>query len=314
MSNWILGGGMTGLAAGMASGFKVLERSDHPGGICASYECQGYRFELGGGHWIFGSEPIVTRLLNGASEVRSYRRRSAVLFLGGVDQTRDLRGLFVPYPVQDNLFALPPDVRAAALSEILEGRKEEPVETMAGWLRQHFGDTLCRIFFDPFHERYTAGLFREIAPQDGFKSPIDKVQVLRGAEGENTDAGYNATFLYPSNGLDGTSEWLAGRCDISYGTEANAISTENRSLCLADGRTVPYDSIIATAPLNRVVEMAGLRDRIGPPDPYTSVITGCTFQTAEPVFIELATTRMLIPSFFRRTAGTAWVVLRCTSN
>ena len=38
---------MTGLAGGITSGFPVLERLDHPGGICASYERDGYHFELG---------------------------------------------------------------------------------------------------------------------------------------------------------------------------------------------------------------------------------------------------------------------------
>jgi hypothetical protein len=33
----ILGAGMTGLAAGMASGLPVLEAAAHPGGICCSY-------------------------------------------------------------------------------------------------------------------------------------------------------------------------------------------------------------------------------------------------------------------------------------
>src|SRR5215471_680628 len=93
MNGWIIGGGMTGLAAGMTSGFPVLEGLDHPGGICASYEREGYRFELGGGHWIFGSDPTVTRLIAGASEVRTYRRRSAVLFLGAQEYSRDLRSL-----------------------------------------------------------------------------------------------------------------------------------------------------------------------------------------------------------------------------
>jgi phytoene dehydrogenase-like protein len=120
MSRWIIGGGMTGLAAGITSGFPVLERLDHPGGICASYERDGYRFELGGGHWIFGGDPVVSRLLAGASALRSYRRRSAVLFLGGHEFTRDLRELIVPYPIQDNLFALPKGIREAALAEILK--------------------------------------------------------------------------------------------------------------------------------------------------------------------------------------------------
>ena len=263
---------MTGLGAGMTSGFSVLERRDHPGGICASYEREGYRFELGGGHWIFGGDPVVTRLLAGASEIRSYRRRSAVLFLGGNQHTRELRNLLVPYPIQDNLFALPKGTRTVALEEILDGRPKDAVETMADWLRQQFGSTLCRIFFDPFHERYTAGLFREIAPQDGYKSPIDREQVRRGAERENSDAGYNATFLYPARGLDTASQWLAQRCAIEYGVSATRIDPKARSIELGDGRSLPYDMVVATAPLNRIVEMMGLSERLGPPDPYTSVL------------------------------------------
>ena len=272
MRRWIIGGGMTGLGAGITSGFGVLEGRDHPGGICASYERDGYRFELGGGHWIFGGDPVVTRLLAGASEVRSYRRRSAVLFLGGNQHTRDLRNLMVPYPIQDNLFALPKETRAAALAEILDGGPRDAVETMADWLGQQFGRTLCQIFFDPFHERYTAGLFREIAPQDGYKSPIDRTQVRRGSERENSDAGYNATFLYPAGGLDKASQWLAQRCDIEYGVTATRIDREARAIELGDGRSLPYDIVIATAPLNRIVEMIGLGERLGSPDPHTSVL------------------------------------------
>src|ERR1700730_8245413 len=54
---FVVGGGMTGLAAGMASGFTVLEGRGCPGGMCASYLKDGYAFEIGGGHWIFGGDP-----------------------------------------------------------------------------------------------------------------------------------------------------------------------------------------------------------------------------------------------------------------
>ncbi len=273
MNRWIIGAGMTGLAAGMTSGFRVLERLDHPGGICASYERDGYHFELGGGHWIFGGDPVVTRLLAGASELHSYRRRSAVLFLGRRECTRDLGGLIVPYPIQDNLFALPKEIREAALAEILDGSAAgEPASTMTAWLEQQFGRTLCRIFFDPFHERYTAGLFRKIAPQDAYKSPIDKARVRQGAEQENSDAGYNATFLYPARGLDTASQWLAKRCDIGYGMAITRIDTKSRSIELSDGRAHHYDTLVATTPLNRTVEMAGLTGQVGPSEPYTSVM------------------------------------------
>src|SRR5262249_28804430 len=154
-------------------------------------------------------------------------------------------------------FALPRDLRGAALAEILESKPGDSPESMASWLRQQFGETLYRIFFDPFHERYTAGLHGEIAPPDRYKSPIHTAQVRRGAERENTDAGYNATFLYPAGGLDGVSRWIADRCDVRYGTGVTRIDTKARSLELSDGRVLPYESVVATAPLNRTVEMAG---------------------------------------------------------
>ena len=43
--------------------------------------------------------------------------------------------------------------------------------TMRDWLLASFGPTLCDAFFFPFHERYTAGLYERIAPQDADKSP-----------------------------------------------------------------------------------------------------------------------------------------------
>jgi protoporphyrinogen oxidase len=272
MNRWIIGGGMTGLAAGMASGFEVLERSDQPGGLCATRKRAGYRFEPGGGHWIFAGDPVVSRLLTGASKIRSYRRRSAVLFLGSSDDTAQLRNLIVPFPIQDNLFALPEEIRSAALTEILADHRGAPVETMADWLHQRFGDTLCRIFFDPFHSRYTAGGYRQAAPQDLYKTPIDRNQVRSGALRGNIDSGYNATFAYPVLGLDTVSRWLAQRCAIRYNTEVARIDASGRRLEFGDGRTLPYDEVISTIPLNRLVEMLGLGGLVGSPDPWTSVL------------------------------------------
>ena len=37
MTSYILGGGITGLAAGLSSGLPVLEAAPEPGGICSSY-------------------------------------------------------------------------------------------------------------------------------------------------------------------------------------------------------------------------------------------------------------------------------------
>src|SRR3989442_7245045 len=106
----ILGGGMTGLSAGVASGLPVYEATEAPGGICSSYYvCPGnekqlhtapkddeaYRFEIGGGHWIFGGDPIVMRFIRSITPLNSYVRKSSV-YLPDKD-------LFVAYPIQNHL-------------------------------------------------------------------------------------------------------------------------------------------------------------------------------------------------------------------
>src|SRR5271155_3982526 len=89
----ILGGGMTGLAAGMASGLPVYEAAPYPGGICASYymrpqtserlheepaDGEAYHFEVGGGHWIFGGDPAVIEFIRSMVKVQTYNRRASV--------------------------------------------------------------------------------------------------------------------------------------------------------------------------------------------------------------------------------------------
>lgn len=262
---------MTGLAAGVASGLPVLEQAGHPGGICASYHRDGYRFERGGGHWIFGADPVVTRFFEECCELRTYRRRSAALFLGGCEETRDLRGRFVPYPLQYNLFALPRPIREQGLAEILSGGSDG-ASTMAEWLKQRFGPTLYRLFFEPFHERYTAGIFRECAPEDAYKSPVDRRRALHGTGQGSEEAGYNETFSYPTRGLDAAAQCLAQRCDIRYGSAVVQIDVEGRCLVVEGSGKRPYQTLVSTAPLNRTVEIAGLSERVGPCDPYTSVL------------------------------------------
>src|SRR4029453_3229394 len=97
MSVVILGAGVTGLAAGVASGAPVFEATATPGGICSSYYVRpgtrerlparppdrpragdASRFEIGGGHWIFGGDPLVLSYIERLAPTRSYTRRSSV--------------------------------------------------------------------------------------------------------------------------------------------------------------------------------------------------------------------------------------------
>ena len=273
----ILGGGMTGLAAGMAGGSPVFEARDVPGGICSSYyvrpgstqrlaadphEDDVYRFDYGGGHWIFGGDPAVHQLIDSLTPTRSYARKSSVIF-----PEHDMR---VPYPLQNHLHALGPEVAAKALAEIVSAPRGRAT-TMAEWLERSFGPTLLELFFGPFHELYTAGLWRRIAPQDAYKSPADVQLVVQGAMGEALPVGYNVTFVYPREGLNTLAARMAQRGDVRFARRVVRIDPQQRTIGFADGSETGYQRILSTLPLNEMTDISGLAVDTEP-DPYTSVL------------------------------------------
>lgn len=276
---YILGGGMTGLAAGVVSKLPVFEAEEFPGGICSSYyirpgdnrrfhttpeDGKAYRFEIGGGHWIFGGDTLVLRFIRSITPVKSYERKSAVYFPDNE--------LFVPYPIQNHLQYLGQKVASKVLSEIVEAvNTKHTARTMADWLRANFGQTLYELFFEPFHELYTAGLFREIAPQDAYKTPVNLSLVIQGAFDSVPQVGYNTTFIYPKEGLNTLALRMAERCDIRYKKRVVKIDVQSREIYFEDGSSQKYDELICTLPLNKVIEMTGLN--VGErPDPATSVL------------------------------------------
>lgn len=274
----ILGAGMTGLAAGIASGLAVFEAADNAGGICLSYymrageaqtlvDCpddeEAYRFENGGGHWLFGSDPVVLHFIKSLLPVAKYERRSSVFFPGNNS------GLYVPYPIQNHLRFLDHTTMLAALAEMAQ--PPGPVNTLEDWLRESFGPTLNQLFFAPFHALYTAGLYHTIAPQDGYKSPVNFTQALQGAVNEAPATGYNTTFVYPKGGLNLLARHMARRCRIEYGCRVVAIDPAEKTLSFADGSRQAYDRLLSTLPLNQMMSMSGLTTRART-DPHSSVL------------------------------------------
>lgn len=274
----VLGAGMTGLGAGM-SGLPIYEAAERPGGICSSYympsgsakrlpsapkDDNAYRFEVGGGHWIFGGDPGVLHLLRSLTSVNSYSRKSAVWFPD--------KALLVPYPLQNHLRYLGPELATHSLHEMIEASTaRHKVTTLANWLRASFGETLCDLFFGPFHQMYTAGLWEKIAPQDAYKSPVNLDNVVQGILSSSQEVGYNTAFIYPEEGLDGLAQRMASSCKIHYGKRVVRINPVDKEICFADGSTVQYRTLVSTLPLNRMTEMAGL-GTTSPPDPSPSVL------------------------------------------
>ncbi|MDY0096643.1 MAG: protoporphyrinogen oxidase-like protein [Candidatus Vecturithrix sp.] len=275
-SSMILGAGMTGLAAGYVSGLPIFEAANAPGGICASYylkpdtserlfrppdDGEAYRFEIGGGHWIFGGDAAVRQFIHHLTPLKEHVRQSSVYF------HKD--ALYAPYPLQNHLRYLGAEVAAQALAEM--ARPQASFCTMFEWLEACFGPTLCRRFFFPFHERYTAGLYTSIAPQDAYKSPVNLSLAIQGALQDVPAVGYNATFRYPHSDLSTLARAMAQHCTIHYGKRAIRIDVHKKIAYFADGTELPYNTIISTLPLNTMLSITDIQ-LDATDDPFTSVL------------------------------------------
>jgi protoporphyrinogen oxidase len=273
----VLGAGFTGLSAGLASGYPVFEAEAHPGGICSSYymvpgsdeqlhsapeDGNAYRFEYGGGHWIFGGDPGLLRFIESFTPIGRYARRSAVYF------PED--GRFVPYPIQNHVAHLGEDIAERVVAE-LTAPSNGRTEVLADWLVHHFGPTLNELFFEPFHQLYTAGLYPRIAPQDPYKSPVNREWVINGSRRGAAPSGYNETFVYPLPGLDTLTRRIAERCDVRYGKRVTGFDPRNKELFFADGDGLRYERLISSLPLDMMMRFGGL-EVDARPDPYTSVL------------------------------------------
>ncbi len=262
----IIGAGVTGLAAGIKTGAPIYEANSYPGGICRSYIKNGYRFEFGGGRWIFGSDRSTLDFINSLSPLKKYQRQSAVWF--------PQKNLCVPYPLQNHLSHFPREIARKALEEIVKtpARTISSTTTLKDWLEINFGKTLCRLFFFPFHQLYTAGLYTKIAPQDPPKSPLNKNLIIKGAKGRKTPKiGYNKTFFYPKSGLSELIENMAGQCKINYNKRVTEIDIKKKKVLFEDGTKLKYKKIISTLPLNKMVRVAKVKLN-EPTHPYTSVV------------------------------------------
>ncbi|UCH71511.1 MAG: FAD-dependent oxidoreductase, partial [Thermoplasmatales archaeon] len=273
----ILGAGITGLAAGLIYDAPVYEALDRPGGICSSYyiqpgkgEClarmpedgEAYRFEKGGGHWIFGTNNEILKFLEKFTYLKHYKRLSSVYFSKGK--------LYAPYPIQNNIRFLDDEITEKVLDELSNKSNRTP-STMKEWLVESFGSTLCDLFFFPFHELYTTRLYEKIAPQDNYKTPVDISLVVQGAKGEVSPVGYNATFVYPEGGLNVMAQRMAERCDINYEKRVVKIDIKKKEVYFEDRSIIGYKILFSTLPLNKMMEMTDIM--VGTePDPYTSVL------------------------------------------
>jgi protoporphyrinogen oxidase len=154
----VIGGGPSGLAcawrlAREGRRVTVLEAEDRPGGLCATYEKDGFRFDLGGHRFVSADTELSSRVRAWMGDDLLVReRRSAVL--------HDGRHFHYPLEAGDLVRSLGVAENARAMLGYAVSRAQRPFaparsrdDSFDAWVRARFGNYLYNTFFGPYSEK-----------------------------------------------------------------------------------------------------------------------------------------------------------------
>lgn len=254
----IIGGGITGLATAYALGkhgmhdYLVVEAQDRLGGLCATTRQDGYQFDFAGHllhlHTPQGKELIQTLLGN---NLQKHTRRAFIY----------THGMQVPYPFQQNLWALYPELRALCVEELtrLQPATTAP-ENFEQWCLQSFGHGLCEAFFRPYNEKLWGRPLRELTCEwcHPFVPSPHYDEILQSATHKPTRApGYNATFYYPrKGGIGALINALAKHvANVHTNSPVTCLNLSTKTAWIQNYGTVHFEHLVNTAPLTTFVNL-----------------------------------------------------------
>jgi protoporphyrinogen oxidase len=266
----ILGAGPTGLGAAYRlselgiDDFTVLEARATPGGLAGSdLDQHGFTWDIGGhvqfSHYDYYDAVLDRALGDGWLE---HERESWVSF----------EEHWVPYPFQYNLHRLPPADRDRALAGLEHAMRDGPRRPahFAEWIDRTFGEGIAALFMRPYNLKVWGYPLETLGVEwMGERVAVpDLERVRRNVREQQDDVswGPNNRFRYPRHGGTGAI-WrgVAALLDprhLQFGVRATHVELENRRVSLSDDRTLPYDHLISTLPLDVLCHIS---DGLGPP-------------------------------------------------
>jgi protoporphyrinogen oxidase len=152
----IIGAGLAGLSAGynLAKGGKsidVLEREDYVGGLAASFQKDGFTFDLGPHRFHTRNKRVDSQVQELLGENKHWRNRLSRIFM---------LGKFFHYPLKAGnvITSLPPTLLVRSFFDYLVVRiqnriKPIPDDCFQNWVLKRFGKTLYRLFFGTYTEK-----------------------------------------------------------------------------------------------------------------------------------------------------------------
>lgn len=256
----IIGSGPTGLGAAYRlkelgiNDFIILEREAYVGGLATSFvDEQGFLWDIGGhvqfSHYNYFDELMVKAL--GEDGWLNHQRESWVW----------MRNRFVPYPFQNNIKYLPKEDMWKCLEGLIKLYKN-PIngkpKNFREWIMATFGEGLAEVFMIPYNFKVWAHPAEEMnAVWVGERVAVTDLQRVTENilfDKDDFSWGPNNTFQFPKHGGTGAI-WkavgdLVGLENVVLNADVQRVDPQAKQITLADGRTVGYQTLLSTIPLD----------------------------------------------------------------
>jgi protoporphyrinogen oxidase len=273
----VIGMGPTGLGAAKrlnqinGPSWLIVDSADKAGGLASTDTTdEGFLYDVGG-HVIFSHykyfDDCIDEALPKDDDWFTHQRISYVRY----------KGLWVPYPFQNNISMLPKDDQVKAVDGLIDAALEARVSNTKPkdfdeWIVRMMGTGIADMFMRPYNYKVwavpttkmqCAWLGERVAAPD-VKGNVRNV-IMNKVAG---NWGPNATFRFPAR--DGTGGiWIAVADTLPkekkvFGKkgEVTKVDAEKKVVTMADGTTIGYGKMVNTMSVDHLVEKMGNQELV----------------------------------------------------
>lgn len=253
----VLGGGPTGLAAGLRlrglglTDFAIFEAEPCVGGLSRSdTDANGFVWDVGG-HVLFSRYSHFDETLAGLGiHFLTHQRVASVR----------LRGRRVPYPFQNHLRYLDSADQFSCLLGIADRPEKASESSFAAWIEHSFGAGISSLFMAPYNRKVWCTALESmdcdwVGPS---VASLSLESALRNVILHEDDLawGVNSRFRYPAAGGTGAiflamAKALDGH--VRLRARVTEVDLARKVLTLEDGRECEFEKLISTMPLTHLV-------------------------------------------------------------
>jgi protoporphyrinogen oxidase len=256
----VIGAGPTGLGAAHRlaelgyQDWDIYERDDHVGGLAASVvDPHGFIWDHGG-HVMFSHyryfDELVEKMLG--ADYDEHMREAWVW----------LHGRFVPYPFQNNIHRLPPEVFMECIMGIIAAQREAMPRTNFGeYITAVFGEGIAEHFMRPYNFKVWAHPLEMMGTSwQGDRVPtVDVRRILQNLLDDRDDVswGPNNKFKFPLLGTGMLYERIADGLpkDVHFEHQVAQIDVDARVVTFTNGVSTEYDRLVNTMPLKELLPL-----------------------------------------------------------